>query len=145
MPLNLHRLSTLKLNDGAKTAAVVALLPGTTAEGLCHHPTLLPQSPAPRGDHPAYPKLVRQHSHCCIPETGNLEVTSDVGRSTAHKAQPYRIHQEQPGHWEQQTSTLREPADASRNLRKAPFTLYKQAKTLNSYQALITRTTEKGA
>lgn len=79
-------------------------------------PRCFHKAPAPQSDHPAYPKRVPWHSHCCMPETGNLEVTSNVGQSTAHKAQPYHIHQEQPGRWEQQTSTIREPTDASRNL-----------------------------
>lgn len=147
--LHLHRLSTLKPNDGANTAATLGLLPGTIAAGCqlqwaCATISYsFHKAPAPQREDPAYCKCLHDTATAACHRRKTWKVTSVIGQTTIHTTQPCLTHQEWPRHWEQQISTLWETMDASSNLSKAAFILYKQAKTLNLYQALITRTTKK--
>lgn len=151
MPLPLPRLSTLKPSDGSKPAAIPGLLPGTTVasyqlqQACATIPLSFHEAPAPQREHPSHPNACHGIGTAACRRLKTWKLISDVGQITTHTAQPCLTHQEQPRHREQQTSTLGELRDASSNLRKAAFILYEQAKTLNSYQALITRTTEKSA
>lgn len=106
----------------------------TSCSGLVppsHAPSTKPQPL--RGSIQLTPNACRGIATAACQRLKTWKLTSDVGQTTTHTAQPCLTHQEQPRHWEQQTSTLREPMDASSNLRKAAFILYKQAKILNTY------------